>query len=133
MSVIVAYVPTPEGRAALDFGIKAARDRGDSVKVADGSGGRHHIDGADGQLPFDRVDELLRDAGVAYEILEPAPSGVNLDQVAGAAVDDPDNDIIVIGVRHRTPMGKFLLGSSAQRLILDAECPVIAVKARPQS
>ena len=36
--------------------------------------------------------------------------------------------MIVVGVRHRTPVGKLLLGSVAQRVILDAPCPVLAVK-----
>ncbi|MGW3606483.1 universal stress protein [Micromonospora sp. NPDC005161] len=38
-------------------------------------------------------------------------------------------DLIVIGLRRRSAMGKFLLGSSAQRILLDANCPVLAVKA----
>jgi nucleotide-binding universal stress UspA family protein len=36
--------------------------------------------------------------------------------------------ILVVGVRRRTPMGKMIMGSVAQRLILDAHCPVVAVK-----
>ena len=36
--------------------------------------------------------------------------------------------LIVVGVRPRSPVGKLLLGSVAQRIILDATCPVLAVK-----
>jgi nucleotide-binding universal stress UspA family protein len=131
MTVIVSYVAAPEGRAALDFAIKAAHDRGDDLKVVDGSGGRAHVTGEEGQLPYSRVAELLEGTGLACTVADPAPPGVNVDEVAAVAVDDPDKDIIVIGVRHRSAVGKFLLGSSAQRLILDSTVPVVVVKARP--
>ncbi len=40
------------------------------------------------------------------------------------------NDIeeIVIGVRRRSKVGKLLFGSNAQYIILQATCPVVAVK-----
>jgi nucleotide-binding universal stress UspA family protein len=39
-----------------------------------------------------------------------------------------DAEAIVIGIRHRTPVGKLVMGSVAQRVIMDARCPVVAVK-----
>ncbi len=45
-----------------------------------------------------------------------------------AAAEECAADVIVVGVRHRSPVGKLLLGSVAQRVILDAPCPVLAVK-----
>jgi nucleotide-binding universal stress UspA family protein len=38
------------------------------------------------------------------------------------------SDLVVIGIRRRTPTGKLILGSQAQRILLDAPCPVLAVK-----
>lgn len=38
------------------------------------------------------------------------------------------SSLIVVGVRRRSPVGKFLLGSAAQRIILEAEVPVLTVK-----
>jgi nucleotide-binding universal stress UspA family protein len=37
-------------------------------------------------------------------------------------------EVLVIGARRRSPVGKFLLGSVTQTLILQAETPVIVVK-----
>jgi nucleotide-binding universal stress UspA family protein len=41
---------------------------------------------------------------------------------------DNEIDEIVIGVRRRSKVGKLLFGSNAQYIILQAECPVVAVK-----
>ena len=49
-----------------------------------------------------------------------------------AAADRTDAEFIVIGLRRRSPVGKLLLGSNAQRVLLDASCPVLAVKAEEQ-
>ncbi|MCW2811511.1 MAG: hypothetical protein JWP61_1969, partial [Friedmanniella sp.] len=38
-------------------------------------------------------------------------------------------ELLVIGARRRSPVGKFLLGSVTQTLILQSEVPVLVVKA----
>lgn len=37
-------------------------------------------------------------------------------------------DEIIVGVQKKSKVGKFLMGSTAQHIILSAHCPVIAVK-----
>jgi nucleotide-binding universal stress UspA family protein len=37
-------------------------------------------------------------------------------------------DEIIIGVKRRSRVGKFLMGSTAQFIILNCECPVVVVK-----
>ncbi|QVJ02263.1 universal stress protein [Nocardiopsis eucommiae] len=54
------------------------------------------------------------------------------DSDAAAALldltEDVEANLLVIGVRRRSAVGKLLMGSTAQRLILEARCPVLAVK-----
>jgi len=71
--------------------------------------------------------ELERD-GIDHEVrqlvrgLEPADDLI-------AVAEEVAADFIVIGLRRRTAVGKLILGSNAQRVLLEATCPVLAVKA----
>ncbi|MDY0106105.1 MAG: universal stress protein [Giesbergeria sp.] len=44
-------------------------------------------------------------------------------------VDSRDISVLVIGLRKRTAVGKLLLGSVAQELLMTVSCPVLCVKA----
>lgn len=55
------------------------------------------------------------------------------DDVAGEILrlaDEAGADLLVIGARRRSPLGKFLMGSATQTLILEAKMPVVVVKAQ---
>jgi len=129
MVIVVGYVPKPEGRAALDRAVEEARLRGGRLVVVNASRGDAYVDaGYAGDQEIELVKSRLAETGVEHEIRqlvrghEPAEEVVELADEVGA-------ELIVIGMRHRTAVGKFLLGSTAQRILLDAHCPVLAVKA----
>ncbi len=119
-TVVVGYVPNPEGDAALDRAISEARLRESDLLVVDV---RRRPGDQSGDLAS--VRERLATSGVTFDVRE-GPGGVDgaedLVDVASAA------DLIVIGLRRRSPLGKLILGSSAQRILLDAPCPVLTVK-----
>jgi nucleotide-binding universal stress UspA family protein len=127
--IIAGYVPKPEGRAALDRAVEEAKLRGARLVVVNASRGDALVDaGYAGVQEIELVKSRLAESGVEYELRqlvrghEPAEEVVDLAEEVGA-------ELIVIGMRHRSAVGKFLLGSTAQRILLDAPCPVLAVKA----
>lgn len=130
-SIVVGYVPKPEGQAALDRAVLEAQLRGGHLVVVNSNRGAH--DRPDAQTPeieaaLDAVRGKLDASGVDHEVrhfvrgLEPAEDLISIAEEVSA-------ELIVIGLRRRTPVGKLVLGSNAQRILLDASCPVLAVKA----
>ncbi len=129
-TIVVGYVPKPEGQAALRRAAEEALLRDAKLVVVNSHRGGREFDRDDairseGELEAIRAE--LTDAGVSHEIrqlvrgMDPAD---DLIQVAA----DVQADFIIIGLRRRSPVGKLILGSNAQRVLLDAPCPVLAVK-----
>lgn len=128
MAIIVGYVPTPQGLAALDSAIEEARRRGRRLIVVNSSRGESLVDprfatGAE----WDSVERRLTESGVEHELAQIVESKDAADQILALA-RDLNAELIVIGLRRRTAVGKFIMGSQAQTILLQAECPVLAVK-----
>ena len=130
MSVVVAFAPTPEGRAALARAGEECRLRDTGLVIVKSANSRL----PDGMEPATYDAEVVRAlqeleaAGVRCEVREADGEAPPAEDVLTAATQT-SAEVIVIGLRRRTPVGKLLLGSNAQRILLDAECPVLAVKA----
>ena len=128
MTILVAYVARPEGEAALDKGIEIATRRNEALVVVNaGPGGKDDpgvVDGYEGERLAARLAKLpvpaefkhfVRGKGTVEEIEEL----VHTLQVS----------VLVIGLRRRTAVGKLLLGSTAQEILMTVSCPVLCVKA----
>lgn len=117
MAIAVGFADKPEGRAALNTAISEANLRQLDITVVVAE-----------QRDHDVVESLLAPTGITYSIhrtgeLQALPDAL-MDRVHSENVE-----FIIIGLRRRSPVGKLLLGSNAQRILLDAPCPVVAVKA----
>ncbi|WP_091117386.1 universal stress protein [Nocardioides psychrotolerans] len=75
---------------------------------------------------LDEVRADLEGRGVTVEVRQVVAQDVA--EAVLSAAREVDATLVVLGIRHRSPVGKLLMGSVAQRVLLDAECPVLAVK-----
>ncbi|TFV87346.1 universal stress protein [Blastococcus sp. CT_GayMR16] len=130
MTIVVGYVPTPEGEAALTAAISEARHRKEIVHVINRarSGDVTTDSRYASESDLDKIRALLDQSGVPYEI-EQLVRGPEASEELVDAADRLGASMIVIGLRRRSPTGKLLFGSQAQQILLDANCPVLAVKA----
>lgn len=132
VSIVVGFVPTKEGRAAIARAAEECRLRDVPMVIVNSArGGRDTSSyGADSPAERELVElvEKLKGQGINVTMralvrgLEPAEDLI-------AVAEELKADFIVIGLRRRTPVGKLILGSNAQRILLDAPCAVLAVKA----
>lgn len=117
MSICVAVTDNQEGSAALDAAVREAVQWDVPLVVVNLTGGS--------------IDTSVLDPGVTVEVVSPgSASGLDeIEQVLHVLQDRPEISRLVVGVRRRSPVGKAVLGSIAQRLILEAPIPVLSVKA----
>ena len=124
MSVLVFYKSTPEGAEAVRAGAVQAAFHRTTLVV-------HNVpqDAAEAEEVVALASGAAAGAEVELQTV-PAPDG-GVDGVDEflAAAGETGVDLLVLGIRHRTPVGKLILGSTEQQILLDAPRPVLAVKA----
>lgn len=128
--IVVGFVASPEGEAAVRQGIKEAQLRSSRIVVVYSDHGSQ-LDSATAVQrteALDRVHGLLHDAGVEHDLRHLVRGKDAVHDVLDVA-DEIAADLIVIGIRRRTPVGKLVLGSNSQSILLEANIPVLAVKA----
>jgi nucleotide-binding universal stress UspA family protein len=115
MTVVVARTSTPEGHSALTAALAEATRRAEDLLI-------FNLEGT--QLDVEVTE--LEGVPVTFR----TPDARNRDAVGELldAAQEVDASAIVVGIKHRSPVGKLLLGSAAQQILLEANAPVIAVK-----
>ena len=115
MSLLAAIPDSAEGRAALEAATTEARHLGTDLIIVN--------------LSLTELDESGFPADLAVTVInregrsDRDPADAVLDEITDRSVDR-----LVIGLRRRSPVGKALLGSISQRLLLESPVPVLAVK-----
>ncbi|WP_151525070.1 universal stress protein [Serinicoccus kebangsaanensis] len=126
--ILVGYVPTPQGEAALRRAIRLAQEQDGELVVLNFSSGDAVVE--DRRLYDDQLavlTDVLDSSGATYSIRRESHPGNPADELLATA-RQLEVDVIVIGLRRRSATGKFLFGSTAQRVLLEADCDVLAVK-----
>ena len=127
VTIIVGFLRSPEGRAALDRAIDEAKLRdGELVVIHTLRDEADEIEAYRDEL--EEVRSRLEQEGVRHRVRE-LIRGNKPGEDLVAAAEEEGADLIVIGVRRRSPVGKLVLGSNAQEVLLHADCAVLAVKA----
>ena len=128
MTVLIGYVPTPIGEAALEAGLAEAAVRNEDAVILNSPRRGSTVDG---HLVDDRAGaelvERAREAGVTATV-DHADHGADIVDTFEAVLERTGASVVVIGIRRRTPVGKLVMGSDAQRLLLELDVPVLAVK-----
>lgn len=152
MKILAAYIPSGESDPVIEAGIAEARLRGAKLLVA-----RHvnrapdlgqtiptlgarppspdPLDSGSGlsvtriREEMDGLQERIVSDGIECEAVLLTGGRNHAEELLRFASDE-DVDLIVIGLRRRSRVGKAILGSEAQDILLAARCPVLAVKAK---
>ena len=130
MKILVGYDGTNSAKEALDLAKSHAKVFGASVEVVTSmqkgtESDRKDIEQAERGLEY--AKSLLEEDGIAcntHLLIRGLTAGEDLVEFA----NENQIDQIVVGVKRRSKVGKLLMGSTAQYVILQAECPVITVK-----
>jgi nucleotide-binding universal stress UspA family protein len=133
MTVALAHqASSPIGRVALREAAREAQLRATDLAVI------HVVESVDLDLAdahqaslADEVQEVLLESGLGEVPWRVELAAGTNDDIPGTVLGFARRagaEILVIGARRRSPVGKFLLGSVTQTIILDADTPVLVVK-----
>ena len=131
MSVVVAYQETAVGNLALQEAAKEANLRETSMTVVNVPEGVDiDVIEANKVRLNNQIVKVLRESdGHDVDWTLQVITGEDAAEAVLDLVTGTDAELLVVGARRRSRVGKLLMGSVTQSIILDADIPVLVVKA----
>ena len=128
MKIVVGYLDSPEGEAALEAAIAETQARGGSLVIV------HSRLQSDDEpwmmdIELEGLDRLLTGAEIEHRVVDIKNRGRAADHLLYVAKNE-EADLIVVGLKERSSLGKAFFGSTAQSVLLGSHCPVLCVKAK---
>ena len=129
MTILVAYVSRPEGRAALDKAIEISKERQEPLLIVNaGPGGQQEDASLVPAFEVEQIEEQIAAQGIQGEFKQFVRGKNAVDEI-NDLVETRDISILIIGLRKRNALGKLIMGSVAQDILMTVPCPVLCVKA----
>ncbi|MFE4500140.1 universal stress protein [Rhodococcus sp. NPDC056743] len=131
MTIAVVHKDSPEGRAAIVHGARESVNRREQLVVL------HVLDDVnvpdtdeDSAALRGEIQSALDAGGFAHTPWELRTTEHDGDPVTALVelVDAVEADLLIVGTRRMSPIGKFLLERPLQRLLLEVEVPILVVK-----
>jgi len=127
VTIVVGYAPSTQGRAALRAGARYAARGGSPLLIA---AHQHAVPG--GGTTAATEEEVRAELEGLGASLEGVTVRRGPDREIGefllSTIEEVQAELVVIGLRRKSPIGKLNLGASARRVVLGAPCPVLTVK-----
>ena len=129
MTILVAYVSRPEGRAALDKAIEISKERQEPLLIVNaGPGGQQEDASLVPAFEVEQIEEQIAAQGIQGEFKQFVRGKNAVDEI-NDLVETRDISVLIIGLRKRNALGKLIMGSVAQDILMTVPCPVLCVKA----
>lgn len=127
--IVVPVVRSPAGDRALEIAKEEAVGRGAELILVGTAAVTERVgENVEALREYiTRLEKDLAEEGIACR--SEWSVGGSLGEAALDAVRRHDAVLIILGLRRRSPVGKALLGSFEQEILLDSPCPVLSVRA----
>ena len=130
MKIMVCFDGSNVAKDALDLAKKRAKALGAKIELVTSMAGGPEVS----KDEFDKAEKNLKIAKTSVRKDDIACGtllsvrGLEAGEDLVRFANEEEIDEIYIGVKKRSKVGKFIFGSTAQYVILEASCPVVTIK-----